>query len=123
VPIDTAAMLLEREHELADFGRVLTAARGARGRVILVEGDAGIGKTSLLQAASETAAAAGLRCLRARASELERETAAGTLGRRSRRGCGSRTAAARTPSQRRRGPNCGQPAGGPAPPPAAACSS
>jgi AAA ATPase domain len=72
-------MLLEREHELADFGRVLTAARGARGRVILVEGDAGIGKTSLLQAASETAAAAGLRCLRARASELEREYAFGCV--------------------------------------------
>jgi DNA-binding CsgD family transcriptional regulator len=81
VPIDTAAMLLEREHELADFGRVLTAARGARGRVVLVEGDAGIDKTSLLQAASETAAAAGFRCLRARASELEREYAFGCVRR------------------------------------------
>ncbi len=72
-------MLLERERELTELGDALRAASEGGGRVILVEGDAGIGKTSLLQAASEIAGGQGFRCLRARASELERDFAFGCV--------------------------------------------
>jgi DNA-binding CsgD family transcriptional regulator len=54
-------------------------AREGHGRVVLVEAAAGIGKTSLLQAASEQAGDGGFRCLHARASELERDFAYGCV--------------------------------------------
>lgn len=65
--------LLEREREL---GELLAAARDAergRGRLVVIEGPAGIGKTRLLREARERAARAGMRVLAARASELERD--------------------------------------------------
>jgi predicted ATPase len=64
--------LLERERELKGLRRALADARQGRGRVVLVEGVAGLGKTSLLRAALEAAREDGFTCLRARASELER---------------------------------------------------
>jgi tetratricopeptide (TPR) repeat protein len=79
VPTETAATLLERERELGEVDGALTEARGGRGRVLLVEAPAGLGKTSLLRAASEAAAEAGLTCLRARATELERDFAYGCV--------------------------------------------
>jgi DNA-binding CsgD family transcriptional regulator len=75
----TMALLLERERDLDELGRVLDDAGRGRGRVVLVEGDAGIGKTRLLHAASELAATRGFTCLRARASELERDFAHGCV--------------------------------------------
>lgn len=75
--IETAAALLERELELAALDDAPTEARGGRGRVVLVERPAGIGKTSLLRAASRAAEEAGCICLRARASELEHDFAYG----------------------------------------------
>lgn len=66
-------MLLEREAEL---GRVRAALRGARagsGRTLIVEGQAGIGKTALRQAGCDLARDAGMRVLEARAADLERE--------------------------------------------------
>lgn len=45
----------------------------------MVEAPAGIGKTSLLRAASEAAAPRGFLCLRARASELEHDFAYGCV--------------------------------------------
>jgi DNA-binding CsgD family transcriptional regulator len=63
--------LLERESELAVLHSVIEAASGGAGRCVIVEGAAGIGKTSLLRAAGGHAATAGLRVLRARGSELE----------------------------------------------------
>jgi DNA-binding CsgD family transcriptional regulator len=77
--VDTAATLLERERELSALGGALTEARQDRGRIVLVEAPAGLGKTSLLRAASETAAEAGFTCLGARASELERDFAYGCV--------------------------------------------
>ncbi len=48
-------------------------ARDGHGRLGLVEGSAGLGKTTLLGAASESAEQTGLRVLSARGTELERE--------------------------------------------------
>jgi len=71
--------LLERESELAELRGVLTEAEQRRGQVVLIEALAGLGKTSLLRAAGDAAAAAGFTCLRARAGELERDFAYGCV--------------------------------------------
>ncbi len=77
--IEIAATLLERDRELDELGDALAGAHEGRGRVVLVEASPGLGKTSLLAAASETAVEAGLACLRARATELERDFAYGSI--------------------------------------------
>jgi hypothetical protein len=64
------APLVERERE--EFARLRAAARRGEGAAAIVEGPAGIGKTRLLAAAGE--AAEDLEVLRARASELERDS-------------------------------------------------
>ena len=75
----TAATLLERERELRELDHALTAAQQGRGQIVLVEAAAGLGKTSLLGAASQAAAERGFSCLRARATDLERDFAYGTV--------------------------------------------
>ena len=77
--VETAATLLEREPELTELRSAVTDAQTGGGRVVLIEGAAGLGKTSLLRAASEAAAEAGLTSLRARATELERDFAYGCV--------------------------------------------
>lgn len=72
-------VLFERERELAAVSHGLSEAREGRGQVILIEASAGLGKTSLLRAAAETAAGMGFTCLRARAGELERDFAYGCV--------------------------------------------
>jgi DNA-binding CsgD family transcriptional regulator len=79
VATETEAILLERERELNELGDALAEAGEGRGRIVLVGGPAGLGKTSLLAAASETAEASGFLCLRARATELERDFAYGSV--------------------------------------------
>ncbi|HTE62536.1 MAG TPA: AAA family ATPase [Solirubrobacteraceae bacterium] len=71
--------LLDREHEIAELQTALSEAREGRGRLVVVEASGGLGKTSLLKAASDSAAEAGFTCLRARASELERDFAYGCV--------------------------------------------
>ena len=71
--------LLERDRELTELGEVLASAREGRGRIALIEAPAGIGKTSLLRAACDSATEGGFTCLRARATELERDFAFGCL--------------------------------------------
>ena len=66
--------LLERERELAAVEELLE-----RGGAVLVEGGAGIGKTSLLEAACRRAAGLGHDVLRARGSELEAAFAFGVV--------------------------------------------
>jgi DNA-binding CsgD family transcriptional regulator len=61
--------LLERDDEL---GRIAAAIADA-GRVIVVEGEAGIGKSALLSAGIELGRAAGARVFTARAGLLERD--------------------------------------------------
>ena len=56
---------------------LLAAGRAATGRLLLVEGHAGIGKSALLDAAVGRARAAGMAVMRARASELESDFAFG----------------------------------------------
>src|SRR4029453_4109940 len=77
--IEAGAMLLERERELAALANALREAERGRGGVVLGEAAAGLGKTSLLNAAGEAAAEAGFACFRARASELERDFAYGCV--------------------------------------------
>jgi DNA-binding CsgD family transcriptional regulator len=71
--------LLEREKELAELGDALSEARDGRGRVVLIEAAAGLGKTSLMRTTLDTAAGDGFACLRARATELERDFAYGCV--------------------------------------------
>jgi DNA-binding CsgD family transcriptional regulator len=72
-------MLLEREGELEALWSVVEAAGQRRGAVAIVEGEAGIGKTSLLEATADRAAEQGARVLRARGAALEREFGLGIV--------------------------------------------
>src|SRR3712207_6502781 len=65
--------LLERDAELARLREAFDAAALSDGALVLVEGEAGIGKTALLDAATREARDRGFRVLRARGGELERE--------------------------------------------------
>jgi DNA-binding CsgD family transcriptional regulator len=63
--------LLERESELAELELALKRALEGEGSCVLIEGTAGIGKTSLLRALRDQAAVGALTVLRARGTELE----------------------------------------------------
>jgi DNA-binding CsgD family transcriptional regulator len=63
-------LLLERSEELAAFAALLDRAGGGEGGLVLVEGPAGIGKTTLLQACARGAEARGMRRLGCRGDEL-----------------------------------------------------
>src|SRR5262245_8698691 len=65
------AGLLERDRELASLHALIEDAAGGQGRMALIEGPAGIGKSRLLGEARD-AADGRLRVLSARGSELER---------------------------------------------------
>jgi DNA-binding CsgD family transcriptional regulator/tetratricopeptide (TPR) repeat protein len=65
--------LREREHELQLLDRGIAGALAGDAGLILVEGQAGIGKSRLVAEARRRAAARGLPVLSARGSELERE--------------------------------------------------
>ena len=65
--------LLERDTEVAVISDAVTAAvRTQTGGTLLIEGSAGVGKTSLLEAAAGIAGPLGATVLHARGSELER---------------------------------------------------
>src|SRR6185436_10195766 len=71
--------LLERSDELARIESALAEARAGRGTFVVIEGPAGIGKTALLAAGRTAAADCGMRVLRSRGTELEREFAFGVV--------------------------------------------
>jgi hypothetical protein len=60
-----ADVLLERDGELAEIDDALAAARSGSGRLVIVRGVAGIGKSGLLRAARERARAQGMLVLSA----------------------------------------------------------
>lgn len=66
-------MLLDRDQELASLGRQLADVRAGAGRVMVVVGPAGIGKSSLLAATADDAEARGITVLRARGGPLEQD--------------------------------------------------
>lgn len=72
-------MLLEREPELGRLERCLDEAGGGRGALVVVDGPAGVGKTTLVRAATESARARGMGVLPARGAPLERNFAHGVV--------------------------------------------
>ncbi len=71
--------LLERENELTVLAEALAMAKAGNGRLLVIEGVAGNGKSALLATLSTRARAQGLRVLAARGGELERGFAFGTI--------------------------------------------
>ena len=74
-----AEPLLERKEEVARIESALAEARTGRGRFLVIEGPAGIGKTALLAATRTVAADTGMQVLRSRGAELERGFAFGVV--------------------------------------------
>jgi DNA-binding CsgD family transcriptional regulator len=77
MPATTA--LLERDDEIEAIGLALDAAVAGGGGLLAIEGEAGIGKTSLLDATAELAVERGMSVLRARGGEHERDFAYGIV--------------------------------------------
>ena len=71
--------LFERGGDLALLGGLLADARAGEGRLAVIEGPAGIGKTRLLDEARAAADGMGLGVLHARGGELEREFGFGVV--------------------------------------------
>jgi DNA-binding SARP family transcriptional activator/tetratricopeptide (TPR) repeat protein/DNA-binding CsgD family transcriptional regulator len=68
-----AADLVDRDRELAQLEAPLAAAVAGSGRVVVVDGPAGIGKSRLLAELRDRATGAGALALSARGSQLERD--------------------------------------------------
>src|SRR4051794_36925187 len=77
--VPTSPALLERDAELGVIGSLVGRASAGEGGLVVVEGEAGVGKTELLRAAAEQGHEAGLGVLRARGSELDRAFAFGVV--------------------------------------------
>ena len=75
----TSIPLLEREEELDRFSELIAAAARGRGAALLLEGPAGIGKSTLMDTAAQRAVEARFDVLAARGGELERDFAYGVV--------------------------------------------
>ena len=73
------AGLLERERELAAIDAALAATAEGEGRLLVLEGEAGIGKSALVRAARAAAETRGMRVLSAQGGELERSFSFGLV--------------------------------------------
>src|SRR6185312_16065940 len=71
--------LLEREDVMSRAEVALERAQSGHGGLLVIEGRAGMGKTAVLAAVRETATAQGLRVLRGRGAQLEREFGFGVV--------------------------------------------
>src|SRR5947209_3873600 len=72
-----AEVLHDRRSEREALGRLLEAARGGQSRVLVMSGDAGVGKTALVESAITSAS--GFRVMRAVGVESEMELAFAAL--------------------------------------------
>ncbi len=72
-----SVQLLERERELGQIEGVLDSAVNGEGRAVMVQGDPGIGKTTLLEAGVQAGRARSFRVLTVRADALEVELSFG----------------------------------------------
>ena len=72
-------MLLGRDRERQEIGRLLERAQAGASGTLALAGEPGIGKTALLDYAAERAAGAGMRVLRARGIESEAQIPFGSL--------------------------------------------
>jgi DNA-binding CsgD family transcriptional regulator len=79
IDVSQALPLLERDFELAKLAGDVSAARAGTGRLVLVEGPPGIGKTRLLASVCSLAEEGGFVVARARGSELEADFAFGVV--------------------------------------------
>ena len=70
---------MQRDDEFALLDAALDSARSGAGATMLIEGPAGIGKTSLLASVRERGAIAGMTVLHGGGSPLEREYAMGVV--------------------------------------------
>ena len=77
--LNTRTHLLEREAELEQIGDALRTAAAGSGRILVIEGAPGIGKSSLLDESAELAEAERMTVLRARGGVMEREFALGVV--------------------------------------------
>ena len=75
----TPRALLERDDDFERLLRAVAAAERGDGALAVVEGEAGIGKTSLLDAVCAEARKRGFSVLRARGGELERDFGFGVV--------------------------------------------
>src|SRR4051794_22225487 len=66
-----AARLFGRQRELAALDRLVDRARGGQGSVLVIRGEAGIGKTALLNYAVARASGMGLTHISGAESEME----------------------------------------------------
>ncbi|HKZ14614.1 MAG TPA: AAA family ATPase, partial [Solirubrobacterales bacterium] len=71
--------MLERDRELEALAAALADARAGSGRLAVVEGPAGQGKSSLLAAVATRAEGDGMRVIAARGREFERSFAFGAV--------------------------------------------
>ncbi len=71
--------LLERDDALRTVSRALEGAAAGRGAVALVSGEAGVGKSAVLDASVPIAEGLGMWVLRARASQLDRRFGFGVI--------------------------------------------
>jgi len=78
-PVPEGPTLFEREGELAALQAYVDSASSGAGRLIAIEGRAGIGKTRLLAEARSIAGQTGVAVLYARGGELEQEFAYGIV--------------------------------------------
>src|SRR4051812_42755810 len=75
----SSGALLERDDELSELDRLVEDACAHRGRLVLIEGAPGIGKTRLLESVRARARGSQMTVLGARASELDRDFPFGML--------------------------------------------
>ena len=71
--LEAVPLLLDRDRELLRLRARLDAAAAGEGALVLVEGQPGLGKTSLLRAAAREAEMHGVEVARARGAVLERD--------------------------------------------------